>query len=127
MHMKKTFRFFLFLLFGYIFSLSIFPQDNLSSVRGLYSGPVWIPESDTGITCLPSPPGIFRDDGTYENGYRSVTNGDSTRFVHKLRMPSFPITLTAICITWTALSPSGSLTYDLVIYDTTGAGDSPGN
>jgi len=126
--MKKTFRFFLILLSGFVFNLNIFPQDNYgSSVRSLHNGPVWIPQSDTGITCSPSPPGIFRDDGTYENGYRSVTNGDSTRFVHKIIMPSWPITLTAICVTWTALAPSGSLTYNIVIYDTTGPGDSPGN
>ncbi|MCI0449726.1 MAG: T9SS type A sorting domain-containing protein [Chlorobi bacterium] len=125
--MKKTFRFFLLVLFGFIFTLNIFPQNYLSAVRNLYDGPNWIPPYDTGITCSPSPPGIIRDDGTYENGYRTVTNGDSTRFVHKMIMPSRPITLLAICVTWTALAPSGSLTYNLIIYDTTGPGGSPGN
>ncbi|MCI0449727.1 MAG: T9SS type A sorting domain-containing protein [Chlorobi bacterium] len=102
-------------------------QNTFPDIRSHYDGPNWTPQADTGITCSPSPPGIMRDDGTYENGYRTITNGDSTRFVQKMIMPSQPITLTAICVTWSALSPSGSLTYDLVVYDTTGAGDSPGN
>jgi hypothetical protein len=111
----------------FVFAAGLYAQDNSPIISAYFDGPQWSPQTDTGITCSPSPPGIFRDDGSYENGYRTVTNGDSTRFVHKMRMPSFPITLTAICITWTALSPSGSLTYDLVVYDTTGPGDQPGN
>ncbi|MCI0450556.1 MAG: hypothetical protein L0Y79_12375, partial [Chlorobi bacterium] len=123
--MLKTKLFSLFVAI-FVFAAALYAQDNSPFVTAYYDGPSWTPQTDTGITCSPSPPGIIRDDGTYENGYRTVSNGDSTRFTHKMTMPSMPITLNAICITWTATA-SISLTYDLVIYDTTGPGGGPGN
>jgi hypothetical protein len=127
--MKKTFRFFQVLLFVFIFTLNIFPQDYFPDIKSYYDAPNWIPQYDTGITCSGQPNAIIRDDGTYENGYRSVTSGDSTTFVQKMVMPpGGNITLSAICVAWTALAPSGNLgPYQLVVYDTLGAGGQPGN
>ncbi len=103
--------------------------DDLPGVSSYYDGPLFNNESDSGVSCSSFPAGttgISRDDGTFENGYRSVSTGDSTTMVHKLVLGP-GATITAICWTWTALSPSGNLTHNLVVYDTTGAGDSPGS
>ncbi len=124
--MKNFFRFSLLALLITFLGAITNAQDNSPVVTAYFDGPSWTPQTDTGITCSPSPPGIIRDDGTYENGYRTVSNGDSTRFTHKMTMPYSSTTLTAICVTWTATA-SISLTYDLVVYDTTGPGGGPGN
>jgi hypothetical protein len=103
-------------------------QDISSSIAPLYDGPVWGSIADTGITCSGGPlVNIIRDDGSYENGYRSVSTGDSTTMVQKMVMPSAGFQLQNMCVTWTALSPGGNITFDLIIYDTTGAGGTPGN
>ena len=104
-------------------------QDFSPSIAPLYTGPNWGTISDTGITCSGGTTiNIIRDDGTYENGYRSVSTGDSTTMVQKMVMPSTPLNLDKMCVVWTALAPSGNLTFDLIIYDTTGAGGTaPGN
>jgi hypothetical protein len=104
-----------------------FSQDYAPTVRSYYDGPSWELQADTGITCSPSPPGIIRDDGTYENGYRSVSTGDSTTMVHKMILGPGGATITAMCVAWTALAPSGNITFDLIVYDTTGPGGAPGN
>ena len=102
-------------------------QDNAPTVRSYYDGPNWETQADTGITCSPAPPGIFFDDGTYENGYRSVVTGDSTTFLHKMRLGPTQHSINAVCVTWTALAPSGNITFDLIVYDTLGAGGQPGS
>jgi Secretion system C-terminal sorting domain len=105
-------------------------QDFSPDIAPLYTGPNWGSIVDTGITCTGGPNiSIVRDDGTYENGYRSVTTGDSTTMVQKMVLPSGgTFTITQICVVWTALAPSGNITFDLIIYDTTGSvGTEPGN
>jgi Secretion system C-terminal sorting domain len=115
------------------FAVSLFSvfyaQDFSPSIAPLYTGPNWGSIVDTGITCTGGPNiSIVRDDGTYENGYRSVSTGDSTTMVQKMVLPSTPMNLVQMCVVWTALSPSGNITFDLIIYDTTGAGGTaPGN
>lgn len=99
---------------------------DLPDVKSYYDGPLFTNQLDSPLTCSPSPPGVIRDDGTYENGYRSVSDGDSTTMVHKMVLGPGR-TITQVCWAWTALPPSGSLVHNVVVYDTTGAGDSPGN
>ncbi len=123
-------RKFLTLFFAVIALVAITnAQDNSSSIAPLYDGPNWGTITDTGITCSGGPNmNVIRDDGSYENGYRSVSTGDSTTMVQKMVMPVVPFQLTQMCVVWTALAPSGNLTFDLIIYDTTGAGGTaPGN
>ncbi len=104
-------------------------QDNSSSISPLYDGPNWGTITDTGITCSGGPlVSIIRDDGSYENGYRSVSTGDSTTMVQKMVMPSLPFNLVSMCVVWTSLSQGSNITFDLIFYDTTGAGGTaPGN
>jgi hypothetical protein len=44
-----------------------------------------------------------------------------------MRLGANQHTIAAMCVTWTALAPSGNITFDLIVYDTTGAGGQPGN
>ncbi|MCC6865485.1 MAG: hypothetical protein IT280_04930, partial [Ignavibacteria bacterium] len=100
-----------------------FSQDIPSSIAPLYNGPNWGTITDSGITCTGGPgTSIIRDDNSYENGYRTVATGDSTTFVQLMRLPSTPMNLTNFCVTFTALSPSGNLPVDIIIYDTLGSG-----
>ncbi len=117
------------LLFSIALLHSLNSQNFSPTIAPLYTGPNWGTVVDTGITCSGGPNiSIVRDDGTYENGYRSVATGDSTTYVQRMILPQAPMNLTQMCVTWTALSPSGNLTFDLIIYDTTGAGGTqPGN
>jgi hypothetical protein len=63
------------------------------------------------------------DDATHENGYLQVS--DSSRWVQKLSPTTRPWTYTKICVGWTKTGGNTSLTYDVVIYDSTSTG--PGN
>jgi len=127
--MMKVFRLAFLLIAVALMSSNMMAQDVPSSIAPLYDGLNWGYIADTGITCSGGPlTNIIRDDGSYENGYRSVSTGDSTTMVQKMVMPSTPFNLASMCVVWTALSPSGNLTFDLIIYDTTGAGGTaPGN
>ncbi len=123
-------RKFLTLFFAVIAIVAVTNAQDISpSIAPLYDGPNWGTITDTGITCSGGPnTSVIRDDGSYENGYRSVSTGDSTTMVQKMVMPSMPFQLTQMCVVWTALAPSGNITIDLIFYDTTGAGGTaPGN
>ena len=113
----------LFLILSFITLTAVTnAQDISSSIAPLYDGPNWGTITDTGITCSGGPNmNVIRDDGSYENGYRSTSTGDSTTMVHKMVMPLIPFQLTSMCVVWTALAPS-NITFDLIFYDTTGAG-----
>ena len=67
------------------------------------------------------------DDGSFENGggwNNTVTDG---RFVLKFRPPSYPWKYTKFCIALTRLATgSDSLKFDVVLFDSTGAGGLPG-
>ncbi len=127
----KTYKLFsgLFLIFTFIaFRAVTIAQDISSSIAPLYDGPNWGTITDTGITCSGGPNiSVIRDDGSYEDGIRSSSTGDSTTMVQKMVMPVLGFTITQMCVVWTALAPSGNLTFDLMIYDTTGPGGTPGN
>jgi N-acetylneuraminic acid mutarotase len=68
------------------------------------------------------------DDGSFENGggwNATVTDG---RLVMKFRPASYPWKYNKLCIALTRLAAGpDSLKFDVVIYDTTGAGGTPGN
>ncbi|MEO8512144.1 MAG: T9SS type A sorting domain-containing protein [Ignavibacteria bacterium] len=125
----NTSKIFLGSLLVFLLSLNkLISQEISSTVASLYSGPNWGNITDTGITCSGGPLiSIIRDDGTYENGYRTVSTGDSTTYLQRMVMPSVPFNLINMCVTWTAQAPSGNLTFDLIIYDTLGSGGIPGN
>src|SRR5688500_11877401 len=121
------------LAFLFLLSLNFLPferdGDDLPSVSSYYDGPNFTHNfPDTGVSCATLPPSqnVIKADGSFENGYRSTSDGDSTTMVHKMILGANR-TITSVCWTWTALSPSGSLTHNIVVYDTTGPGDSPGN
>lgn len=120
--MKKL----LSLLFAIMFVASMANSQDQPDLRSwLDASSNWTIQGDTGVSCSG---GVARDDGTYENGYRSVSTGDSTTMLHRMTLPAGATSITAICVTWTALSPSGNLgPYQLVIYDNSGSGGAPGN
>lgn len=68
------------------------------------------------------------DDGSLENGggwNATVTDG---RLVMKFRPNSYPWKYTKLCVAMTRLATgTDSLKFDVVIYDSTGAGGAPGN
>ncbi len=126
--MKITF-FLAFLLIALSYNfISNNSDGHLPDVKSYYDGPLFHYEADTGVSCTAVPPNtsVIRDDGTYENGYRSVSEGDSTTMVHKMVLGPGR-TIISVCWALTALSPSGSLTHNIIIYDTTGPGGEPGN
>ncbi len=67
------------------------------------------------------------DDGSFENGggwNNTVTDG---RLVMKFRPASYPWKYTKLCIAFTRLAAGpDSLKFDVVVYDSTGAGGDPG-
>lgn len=68
------------------------------------------------------------DDGSFENGGGWNTTVTDGRLVQKFRPASYPWKYTKYCVALTrqATGPD-SLKFDIVIYDTTGAGGAPGN
>ncbi len=110
--------------------VSLLPaQDFSPTIAPLYTGPNWGTVVDTGITCSGGPNiSIVRDDGTYENGYQATVTGDSSSFVQKMVFPWYWFRIVKICIVWTRTA-AGSVNrvHDLIVYDTLGAGGSPGN
>ena len=71
---------------------------------------------------------IKYDDGTFENGYgwsNTVTDG---RYVMLFTPTEYPWQFNTFCIALARLAAGpSSLTFDVVVYDNTGAGGSPGN
>jgi len=68
------------------------------------------------------------DDGTFENGYgwnNTVTDG---RYVMLFTPTAYPWNFNTICIALSRLAAGpSSLTFDVVVYDNSGAGGAPGN
>jgi hypothetical protein len=72
--------------------------------------------------------GIIYDDGTWENGYGWSPNFGTGKWVMKFTPPSYPWTMNQFCIALTRYSENApsTWTFDIEIWDTTGAGGSPG-
>ena len=68
------------------------------------------------------------DDGSFENGGGWNTTVTDGRLVLKFRPASYPWKYTKFCVAVTRLAAGAdSMKFDVVIYDTTGAGGTPGN
>ena len=83
------------------------------------------PQPDSGIDCAG---GEVHDDGTFEAGcgWASVTT--HARFVIKFRPNRYPWKYNKFCIALGRLaSVTPDMTFDIVVYDSTGAGGTPGN
>jgi hypothetical protein len=70
--------------------------------------------------------GLEQHDGSiHGNGYTQFT--DSVRFVIKMHPPSYPWVYTNVCCAFTQNGGVPTHLYDIIVYDTLGAGGSPGN
>ena len=71
--------------------------------------------------------GLVYDDGTFENGYGWNPGMGTGKWVMKMTPSSYPFQIVQICIAGTRVSAgSANWTFDLEIWDTTGAGGAPG-
>lgn len=90
-------------------------HDNLS----------YMPPSDSGNDCAG---GEIHDDGTFEGGVGWASVTTDGRFVIKFIPTIYPWKYTKFCIALgRAPSVDPNMTFDIVVYDTTGAGGTPGN
>lgn len=79
---------------------------------------------DAGPQCVG---GIVYDDNTFENGYGAGT-GTVVKYVMKMTPGGYPYVMNQICLALTRTSAGNpNWAFDLVVYDTTGTGGSPGN
>jgi hypothetical protein len=70
---------------------------------------------------------IKYDNNTFENGYGWNTTVTDGRHVLKFTPPSYPWSFNKVCIAVTRTAAgSANFTFDVVFYDTTGAGGAPG-
>jgi len=68
------------------------------------------------------------DDGSFESGYGWITTITDGRFVIKFKPTTYPWKYNKFCVGLTTLpAEADSMKFDIVIYDTTGAGGGPGN
>ena len=81
-----------------------------------------------GSSCGPSVQGIIiHDDNTVENGY-SGNNSTISSFVavDKFTPSAYPATFTSVCTAFVTNTGATSLSYEVVVFDDSGAGGSPG-
>jgi hypothetical protein len=70
--------------------------------------------------------GLEQHDGSiHADGFTQFT--DSVRFVIKMHPPSYPWVYTNVCCAFTQNGGVPTHLYDIIVYDTLGAGGSPGN
>lgn len=124
--MKTKLFYLIVILIGSGFTHVAFSQNTVMesyTLNGIIP-PVFHP--DTGISCSGGPGSEIHDDGSYENAYG--VPDDSCRYVIKMRPAVYPWNYLSLCITFTRLvTGTPNLTFDIVVYDTLGAGGSPGN
>jgi hypothetical protein len=97
------------------------------SVLAQYTGHVsriqFVNESDTGFECNN---GLIYDDNTFESGVG--LNGTEVIMVQRFRPHVYPYRIDQMCFALTRSSAHlPDWPFDIVVYDTTGAQDSPGN
>jgi hypothetical protein len=72
--------------------------------------------------------GLVYDDNTWENGYGFGPNFGTGKYVMSFTPSSYPFTINQVCLALTRLSTGpANWTFDIVVYDQTGTGGSPGN
>ncbi len=107
------FIFFSLLLFS---SIRIFSQSGNSIKESGINPSMHV---DTGVSCSGGPGSEIHDD--------SALN-DSCRYVIKMRPAVYPWSYLTVCVTFTRISSGQqNLTFDIIVYDTTGSGGAPGN
>ena len=115
-------KFLLFIITSALFSVSSVYAQYATQVTKLpfINGP----KADGSPMCAN---GLVYDDNTWENGYGWSPNFGTGKWVLKFTPLSYPWTMNQFCIALTRV-PSGSSTwtFDIEIWDTTGAGGSPG-
>jgi hypothetical protein len=80
------------------------------------------------VDCEGEPGIVIQDDGTVENGYSGNPAAGITevRFVDRYTPEEYPAFLTGVCVAFITISGPTSQTIDIVVYDDSGAGGSPG-
>jgi serine protease AprX len=105
--------------------------ETLSSLLGgtLPSLSMTRPSNGLMVVDCDSEPGIvIQDDGTVENGYSGNPAAGITevRFVDRFTPEDYPAHLTGVCVAFLTISGTTSFDIDIVVYDDSGAGGSPG-
>jgi hypothetical protein len=82
-------------------------------------------QGDLGVNCVG---GLIYDDNTWENGYGWNAGYGIGKWVMLMTPTSYPFTINQVCLSMTRLAAgSANWTFDIVVYDNTGAGGAPGN
>lgn len=112
------------IIFLFTGTIGLYAQNNILALSKNIYPPFAHP--DTGASCSGGPGSEFHDDGFYENGYDA--QDDSCRYVIKMRPAQYPWNYVTVCLTFTRISTGlQNLTFDIIVYDTTGGGGAPGN
>ncbi len=123
-----SFVVFSFVVFSFI--VLSFVVLSAGSLFAQYSQPVTnfpFVEGNVGDISVQCISGLVYDDNTWENGYGWNPGYGTGKFVMRMTPESYPYTINQICIAATRTSAgSANWTFDLVIYDATGAGGAPG-
>jgi hypothetical protein len=114
----------------YIFLFVIAALLSADNLYSQYASPVTQfpfitgPAADGAPMCVG---GLVYNDSTWEDGYGWGPNFGTGKWVMKFTPLSYPWTMNQFCIALTRQSSGPSTwTFDIEIWDTTGAGDSPG-
>ena len=88
------------------------------------------PAASQATACGIATPGLIaHDDGVATNAYETLQT--SSTFVDKFTPTYYPAIFTSVCVAFNTyaypVSPAGSVHYEVVVYDDTGPGGSPGN
>jgi hypothetical protein len=80
------------------------------------------------VDCEDEPGIVIQDDGTVENGYSGNPAAGVTevRFVDRFTPEDYPAMLTGVCVAFLTISGTTSFDIDIVVYDDSGSGGSPG-
>ena len=116
-------KFLLFIITSALFSVSSVYAQYATTVTQFPF--ITGPKADGAPMCLG---GLVYDDGTWENGYGWSPNFGTGKWVMKFTPLSYPWTMNQFCIALTrySINAPSTWTFDIEIWDTTGAGGSPG-
>ncbi len=122
----------LFVLFASVSIANAANQGNAVDLRSTWDGqmrPFAAATAASAGVCDPETLGLItHDDGQGENGY-GFNTGVATegRMVDKFTPPAYPATVSTVCISFITNNSVSEMDFEILFYDDTGPGGTPGN
>lgn len=112
---------------------SVAGADSSADIAGLIGGSLpGLPMGGSSrgvmvVDCDNEPGIVIQDDGTVENGYSAnPATITEARFVDRFTPEEYPAQLTGVCVGFLTISGTTTFDIDIVAYDDSGAGGTPG-